>query len=258
MSDATEIMELILLVIVAGLVLLVFGALAYRALRQPQNVKSIAIGTPNGVEEAMFIPVGGIEQWITIRGHDRSNPVLLVIDGGPGAAGSAYIPSRWEEDFVVVGWGQPGAGKTFGRASRRISPDLTIEQVVRDGNDVVQYLCQRFRTNKIGILAVSWGTIVGIHMIKLRPELFFFYVGTGQVVNTQRGEALNYAHVLAKARTKGDSTAIGRLQKMGPCRTPLYALRSWLLLSVSNARETSRLSRRRRTAGHPRFPQQTA
>lgn len=208
--------KIALLGLVTVIFVLVVAGLSYRAYRQRQNANASAIRTPNGIDEAMLIPIGGIEQWVTIRGQERSNPVLLVLDGGPGAAGSAFVPSKLEKDFVVVEWDQPGAGKTFGQAGRRIDPNLTIEQVVRDGNEVAEYLRQHLHANKIALLGISWGTIIGINMIKLRPELFFAYVGTGQVVNMQRGEALNYAHVLAKARTRGDRVAISDLEKILP------------------------------------------
>jgi proline iminopeptidase len=45
-----------------------------------------AVTTPNGIDEANHVKIGGLEQWITIRGEDRKNPVLLLLHGGPGDA----------------------------------------------------------------------------------------------------------------------------------------------------------------------------
>jgi hypothetical protein len=45
-----------------------------------------AVTTPNGIDEANYVKLGGLEQWITIRGEDRKNPVLLLLHGGPGDA----------------------------------------------------------------------------------------------------------------------------------------------------------------------------
>jgi hypothetical protein len=95
------------------LVLSIAGGLAYRAFRQHENAGAMTIISPNGIDEAMFAPIGGIEQWITIRGWDRNNPVLLYVDGGPGGATSPFnVFSRWEKVFTVVQWDQRGAGKT--------------------------------------------------------------------------------------------------------------------------------------------------
>src|SRR3989442_12957229 len=47
-----------------------------------RNAQDYAITNPNGIDESRYVNVGGIEQWITIRGEDRKNPVLLILHGG--------------------------------------------------------------------------------------------------------------------------------------------------------------------------------
>ena len=58
---------------------------------------------PESIDEGFFVPIHGLEQWITIRGRDRRNPVLLVL-AGPGVAMSVMAPffAPWEEDFTIV------------------------------------------------------------------------------------------------------------------------------------------------------------
>ena len=196
--------------------LTIIAALAYRAFRQHQTAAAAAIRTPNGIDEARFVRIGGLDQWITIRGQERSNPILLILDGGPGAAMSPLIPSPWERDFTVVEWDQPGAGRTFARAGGRIDPKLTSEAVVNDGLELADFLRGYLHRQKIGILAESWGTSLGVPMIKRRPDLFYAYVGAGQMVDMQRGEALNYQHVLAKAEARKDQRALAELEQIGP------------------------------------------
>jgi pimeloyl-ACP methyl ester carboxylesterase len=74
------------------------------------------------------------------------------------------------------------------------------------------------------LMGISWGSVVGAHMAKARPDLFCAYVGTGQVVSWFRGEKLAYAQVLAKARAARDTAAIGALEKIGA--PPYVAQRS--------------------------------
>ena len=41
------------------------------SLLRSRNTKQFAIHSAKGIDEASFVPIGGIEQWITIRGQDR-------------------------------------------------------------------------------------------------------------------------------------------------------------------------------------------
>lgn len=52
----------------------------------------------HGIDETAFVPLGGIEQWISIRGRRRDNPVIPHGDPGesqsPVAEGSRSAPQR--------------------------------------------------------------------------------------------------------------------------------------------------------------------
>jgi pimeloyl-ACP methyl ester carboxylesterase len=197
------------LVVLGVLVLLV----AWRALRQHQLSVAMAIHTPNGIDERRYVRIGGVEQWITIRGQDRDNPAILVLHGGPGAPVSTlpghFLP--WERYFTVVQWDQRGAGKSFSPSQATPS----IELMVQDGLEVSDYARRRLHRNKIALVGHSWGSVLGIRMIRARPEFFNAWVGTGQIVNMQRNEAAAYAGVLAKARARGDKDGVDALEKSG-------------------------------------------
>jgi len=203
--------------VVALLALVVAGALGYRAWRQHDGDALMRIDSPSGIDDALFVDIGGARQWVTIRGQDRANPVVLVLHGGPGSAiaglASKFVP--WERDFTVVQWDQPGAGRTFRAAGHTLDPDLSIENMTEDGIELAEWLRRRFGKDKIVLLGWSWGSILGVHMVKARPDLFAAYVGTGQVVAMQEGEAVAYANVLAKARSRGDGAAVAELEALG-------------------------------------------
>ena len=61
----------------------VVGGLVWRKARQHRVAKALEITTPNGIVEERFVRIGGIEQWIQLRGEDRDNPVLLVLHASP-------------------------------------------------------------------------------------------------------------------------------------------------------------------------------
>src|SRR5882672_8640595 len=68
--------------------------------------------SPTGIDESAFVSAGGLDQWISIKGDDRRNPVLLVVHGGPGEAQWPLADhyKTWEKVFTVVQWDQRGAG----------------------------------------------------------------------------------------------------------------------------------------------------
>src|SRR5215471_8353148 len=161
---------------VAGLLLLVVAviaaALIYRARETRPAERQMIIATADGIDEALFVTIGGVEQWVTIRGQHRNNPVVLMLHGGPGAEqkGLAVSFLPWEKDFVVVQWDQPGAGRTFGAAGRTLDPGLTIERMARDGNELAAWLMRRFHRQNTILLGWSWGSALGTYMVKARPD----------------------------------------------------------------------------------------
>src|SRR5581483_1350730 len=134
------------------------------------------------IEEASFITIGGIEQWVTIRGDDRRHPVLLLLHGGPGDVQSPFVSTYapYERDFVLVQWDQRGAGRTFAKNG---AAGVTRDRLVADGIDLAEQLHKRFAPAPLILFGHSWGSIVATAMAQQRPELFAAYVGTGQVTS---------------------------------------------------------------------------
>ncbi len=184
-------------------------AFAYRA--------TMGIDPGTGVDDERFVAIGGLEQWVQIRGDDRGNPVILWLNGGPGFS---TIPNTilfrgWERKFTVVMWDQRGEGRTFDRAGTHEAP-MTIAQMTADGIAVAEYVRRRLHKDKIILLGHSWGSVLGVHMALARPDLFAAYVGTGQVVNLERDAEAAYPLLLAQARAAGNDRALAELKAAGP------------------------------------------
>jgi pimeloyl-ACP methyl ester carboxylesterase len=202
---------------VAGILIVVAAAgLGFRAYRQHLAAETLAIRSPKGVQEGGFVDIGGIRQWIQIRGEDRDNPVLLFVHGGPGgstlAISSGWRP--WEKHFTIVQWDQRGAGRTYGAAGDALAPTMTLERMTQDGVELAEYLRTHLHKDKIVLVGHSWGSFLGIHIVKQRPDLFYAYVGTGQVVGRVTFEKqfeITIAHLQALAQSAGNSEAQAEL-----------------------------------------------
>jgi pimeloyl-ACP methyl ester carboxylesterase len=214
--------------VVLALVAVGVVALGYRTWRQHENADAFAITTPRGIQEARYVSIGGIEQWIQIRGEDRDNPILLILAGGPGNSLVPLTPvfRTWERQFTVVQWDQRGSGKTYGR-NPNDAASMTIERLTRDGIEVTHYLLDHLQKHKLVLVGHSWGTVLGVLMVKQEPQLYSAYVGTGQVVAKEEKEEILYARVMANARAANDSDGVRRLEAIG---APPYASQRELLV----------------------------
>ncbi|MDY6947013.1 MAG: alpha/beta hydrolase [Pseudomonadota bacterium] len=188
------------------------------------------IAATEGVELQETVTIGGVPQWISIRSRDRSAPILLVLHGGPGftlSPVSDYYMRDWEEFFTVVQWDQRGAGKSYRREAREsLAPTLTIDQLVRDTEAMIELLRKRFKQERVVLLAHSFGTIVGVKLAQRRPDLLHAYVGMGQFVDAMRSEALGYEATLADARAEKNSEAITQLEAIAPFPDPAHPERN--------------------------------
>jgi len=211
-----------------SLILAVVASLAYCVFLHNAVAQSLSARAPTPVNEEMFVQIGGIPQWITIKGDDCNNPVLLVLHGGPGDAWSPIADSifaGWEKDFTLVQWDQRGAGRTYGKSGPSIEPTMTIERMVQDGVEVSEFLAKHLNKKKIVLYGGSWGSILGIYMAHARPDLFYAYVGDAQLVNESENELASYTRVLELARTASDQQAITALTSIGP--PPWDSIKKW-------------------------------
>lgn len=168
------------------------------------------------IDRVLFVPLGGIDQWISIRGDNRANPVLLVVHGGPGEAQwpQAEVYRPWEKAFIVVQWDQRGAGHTFGRYGGK-TPDVTLDRISKDGVELAEYLSRELGKKKIIVLGHSWGSLVATRMVQMRPDLFAAYVGTGQAASWMAMINIQYDLLLAKARKDGNQATVKELEAIG-------------------------------------------
>ncbi|MFT4015355.1 MAG: alpha/beta hydrolase [Agriterribacter sp.] len=170
----------------------------------------------NKIHEAKFITLGGIDQWITVNGENKSLPLLLVVHGGPGDAQSCYtdVYSDYEKKFIVVQWDQRGAGKTFGKYHEQ-TPNLTIQQLINDGIELAEYLKKRFPRNDLIVLGHSLGTAIATDMVVKRPNLFKAYVGTGQIASWSESVQWLFEFMKNKAIESKDSSLLNEMTEIG-------------------------------------------
>ncbi|MBK9210462.1 MAG: alpha/beta hydrolase [Anaerolineales bacterium] len=171
---------------------------------------------PNSIATLEKVNLNGSEQWITIRGQDMNNPILLNLGmGGPGGGGFATrsLFEPLEKYFVVVSWDEPGTGKSYNAVP---FSTLNKKRFVEDAHALTLYLRERFNQEKIYVYGVSWTSILGVWLVQEYPELYYAYIGNGQMVNVIRDDGMGYELALNYSVERGDVKMVETLQRNGP------------------------------------------
>jgi proline iminopeptidase len=175
------------------------------------------------IAEIQRMEIGGIKQFVIIRGKSTQNPVLLMLHGGPGspqAHMNLKFNKKLEDYFIVVNWDQRGAGGSYSKIIPKES--INIDQMIEDTRELSQYLINRFHKEKIFILGHSWGSYLGMRTIYKYPGLYQAYIGIGQVSDQRKSEELSYQFVMNKAKETNNVKAIKELEEIGFPENGLY------------------------------------
>src|SRR5690606_39572895 len=180
----------------------------------------LRIPNPDGVQETYRQRINGVDHWISVRGQDRANPVILFVHGGPA---TPTIPSLWqfqrplEDWFTMVNYDQRGAGKTWREDhSEAVADTIRIQTYVEDLVAIAEHVRAKLGKQRLVLMAHSWGTIPAMRAALARPDLFHAYVGIGQVINVRENERISIGHGLAEARRRGDAEAVREIEALLP------------------------------------------
>ena len=167
------------------------------------------------------VQLGGITQWIRVRGADASNPVLLLMQQGPGLPiiNDARRLERLlglEKAFTVVYWDQRGTG--LSSPSLRTNPnrfEISVARMVDDTVTLLELLRDRFG-GKTFVAGFSFGATFAAYAAVQRPELVAALVAAGMDIDVPAAEDNAYAFALDAARQRGNRRAIRQLEAIGP------------------------------------------
>jgi pimeloyl-ACP methyl ester carboxylesterase len=207
---------------VALVVLLLFVAAAVGVFAMPASTAPIRDAggavAANSIASIESIELNGVQQWLVIRGRDRTDPVLVYVHGGPGNPETAPLVRynrSLEDDFVVVSWEQRGAGKSY-PAGLANPAAVNTAQLVDDLHALTGYLKTRFGQDRLYLVAHSYGTLIAIRAAQRYPSDYHALVSIEQTSNAAREEALMHQWALEQAREDGNEDAVRELTALSP------------------------------------------
>ena len=188
----------------------------------------------NGVDEGIYVEIGGQEQYLLIRGADKSNPVIVFLHGGPSSPES-YVNYSWVNDLVdaytVIDWDQRGCGRTYMNNCDVDSNNdsATYEQALLDLDELVDYACDRFDKKQVIIIGHSYGTVLASNYIEKHPDKVSLYIAIAQVVAMDINNRYLADQAISNAESTGENySALSKALEdynADPCVATTMALR---------------------------------
>jgi pimeloyl-ACP methyl ester carboxylesterase len=171
---------------------------------------------PEAIDRTEFVELGGVKQFVSIRGRSTTNPILIVCHGGPALPS---LPSSWiwqrgvEDYFTVVNYDQRASGRSAGSVNDAM--DLSVDRYVADLMELIDWVRGELDANKVGVLGHSWGSIIGITLARRRPDMLWGYIGVGQVISGPENEVESFGHALRSATADQNEEALAELRALG-------------------------------------------
>jgi pimeloyl-ACP methyl ester carboxylesterase len=207
----------VMLILSSFIILCIVALLVMLLVKSPGKVKLLLDENKNiikgSISEKVYANINGANMGMIIKSKNVSNPVLLFLHGGPGMPEYEFTekyPTGLEDNFTVVWWDQRGSGLSYN--NNTIKEKMTTEQFVLDTIEVSKYLCGRYGKDKIYLMAHSWGSYVGIQAAEKAPELFYAYIGIGQITNQLESEKAAYDYMINYYKDTGNEKVVNKLQ----------------------------------------------
>jgi pimeloyl-ACP methyl ester carboxylesterase len=191
------------------------------------------------LDENQSVLIGGIRQWIQIKGENGQAPVLLFLHGGPGNSAMRYahkFTGQLEKHFIVVLWDQRETGKTL--QLNATNQPLSLALMEADVVEMVDYLLARFGQKKLYVMGHSWGGYLALRMAATIPNKLEACYAISPMIHQLASERLSLAWMVEHAEKTKNTKALAELVKV---KVPfenaeqIYFHRSWLAKFTGNS-----------------------
>lgn len=218
-------MKIVMRMIIAVAILIaVFGILLVttKDSSTPDIVDANGNSIPEAIAEERMFTLGGVKQYVLLRGKNRAAPLLVYVHGGPGMTATPFLRTyneKLEDDFLVVYWEQRGTSNSY---SESLDPEaFTIDRITEDLGNLVDQLTQEFKQTKVLLVGHSWGTIPALAYAATSPKKVAAYIAVSQTVNQIESDTMGYEWALEQARERGYDKSVKKLKDLGP---PPYSI----------------------------------
>ena len=170
------------------------------------------------IDQREPVRLGESTQWIRIRAANARNPLLLLVQQGPGLPMINEVRTferllSLENDFTVIYWDQRGCGRSLRSAGA--THDLSIQTMVSDTERLLAMLCDRFDTPAV-VAGFSMGATIAAQAAARRPDLVATLVAVSMDIDGAAAGKNAYEFALATAQARQNRRAVRQLKRIGP------------------------------------------
>lgn len=183
------------------------------------------------VNRSYSVQIGGIAQWIEMRGNDTSKPLLLWLHGGPGGSALSIAETatkKLRNDYIVVHWDQRGTGETD--QLNKPGP-LTLWRMNADVQEMIAYLLKTFNRDKLFLLGHSWGGYLALQAANTNPQQLAACILVSPSIYGDESEQVSLDYITTQAKQKNNKDALAEIATIQvPIKdaNDLWLLRKWL------------------------------
>jgi pimeloyl-ACP methyl ester carboxylesterase len=195
---------------------LLFTGLFSRPVFSQQDVKRNTDHAAVKIDSFYDVEINGCMQRILVQSDNINNPVLLYLHGGPGSSALIYshlYSGKLKEKFIFVNWDQRGTA--FSYHEDMDSTKISEEQIREDALSLVKYLVKTFHKDKIYLVGHSFGSVIGLQLVADHPELFYAYIGVGQIIDWDKSVAITYEWLHDTLEKANDVAGLNRIEGDG-------------------------------------------
>jgi pimeloyl-ACP methyl ester carboxylesterase len=93
---------------------------------------------------------------------------------------------------------------------------MTFNRLVEDCNELIDFVRNKFGTQKVYIVGHSGGSVIGIKTAFKYPGKIHAYVGVGQIINDYEQQKLSFKYILEKAQLSQNKNKQRAIEVLGP------------------------------------------
>ena len=166
--------------------------------------KTKRIEGEHAISDLSSVDVNGARQCVLTRSHNKDNPIILFVHGGPCNSDIPFI-THYQKDlekvFTIIHYDQRGCGKSYDclKSYKNLDAQLLVEDLV-----VLSEMINKKYHQKIILIGHSYGSYLGLQAAKKRPDLYRAYIGIGQVADSLTNEKaiLDYLKMQANQQSE--------------------------------------------------------